>query len=367
MRHPTGSGPVRRLAAFAALLALLVTACGNGEEIRLEAVFDDVIDLSPRHHVRAGDVPVGTVRSIELTDDDRALVVMHVQPDSGLPSEVEAVLRKTALLGERYVELRPLSTGGELASGTVDQTRTISDIEDLVATGGELVTAVSADQLARAVQIGALTFGGRGSAIGGLIERLEVFVGRYDEGKHDILRLIDASDQLLTGMAAESESNAEAIAHLARASAALSEEDDRLLDALDDLSRLAIVGERILASHRGEMDGFIRRLRQVVEEILRIDNALQNVLTWFPRHNLHVPNGVLNDMSQVWNDFSVCGMDDEPDNPSNSCTPPNPGYMADPPPRFAGPDECDFYHENCPYEEGVDTYQPYHDEQGRRP
>ncbi len=341
------------------LVALLLVSCGDGDAIRLEAVFDDVIDLSPRHHVRAGDVPIGTVSSIELTDDDRALVVMEVGSDSGLPAEVEAVLRKTALLGERYVELRPLSDGGELSSGTVATTRVISDIEDLVASGGQLVTAISADQLAQAVRIGAMTLGGRGSALGGLVERLEVFVGRYDEGKGDLLRLIDASDRLLTGMSAEADANADAIAHLARASEALAEEDERLLDSLDDLARLSRVGERILSAHRSEMDAFVRRLRLVVEEIVRIDGALQNVLTWLPRHNLHVPNAVLHEMSQVWNDFSVCGMHDEPDNPSNTCAPSNPGSMNDPPPRYAGPDECDSHHEDCPYPEGAEPYQPY--------
>lgn len=359
MTTRTRQPPVRGLLVLLTSFALLaLPACANDDLIEIEAVFDDVIDLVPRHHVRAGDVPIGHVTEIELTDDDRALVRMRVRDDSGLPAQVEAVLRMTTLLGERYVELRPIETGGALEAGTIEQTRVLSDVEDLVLTGGELVAAVSADHLARSLEVGAVAFGGRGGTLGTALERLEVFVGRYDEGSDDIIRLIEASDQLLTTLASEADGHGDAIAELARASRALAEEDERLLDAVDDLARLSDVGERILSEHRSEFDDALHRLRLIIEELLRVDGALQNVLTWLPRHNLHVPNGVLNEMAQVWNDFSLCGVDSEEDNPANTCDPDNPGESSPPPPTYAGPDECDLFHEDCPYPEGADPYQP---------
>jgi phospholipid/cholesterol/gamma-HCH transport system substrate-binding protein len=350
----------RRLVAVVCALLLVLSGCVGNDELELDAVFDDVIDLVPRHQVRAGDVRIGTVTSIELTDDDRALVRMRVRRDTGLPAEVEAVLRQTAVLGERFVELRPISEGGELSAGRVAQTRVLSDIEHLVGTGGDLVAAVSADRLATAIEVGAVAFGGRGGALGNVLDHLQILIGTYDSRQDDVIRLIDAADTLVSGLAVEAEVNAEAIAELARAAAALEEEDERLLDAIDDLRRLAIVGDRILHTHRDEFDDALRRLRLTLEQVLRINQALENMLTWLPAHNLHVPNGILHEMSQVWNDFSVCGVHDEPDNPSNSCTPPNPGQPNDPPPTYAGPDECDFRHENCPYDEDDgDPYQPY--------
>lgn len=353
---PTAARSVLVLLLALALFGL--PACADDDQIELEAIFDDVIDLVPRHHVRAGDVPIGHVTEIELTDDDRALVRMRVHAESGLPADVEAVLRMTTLLGERFVELRPLDDGGALEAGRIERTRVLSDVEDLVLTGGELVAAISADHLARSLEVGAVAFGGRGGTLGTALDRLETFVGRYDEGSDDIVRLIDASDQLFTTMASEADAHGDAIAELARASRALAEEDERLLDAVDDLARLSDVGERILSSNRDEFDDAIRRLRLVIDELLRVDNALQNVLTWLPRHNLHVPNGVLNEMAQVWNDFSMCGVDSEEDNPANTCDPENPGESSPPPPTYAGPDDCDFFHEGCPYPEGAEPYQP---------
>ncbi len=361
MRRILDIGVAGRLVALVAVLTLAATGlvgCANDDHLEVEAVFDDVIDLVPRHHVRAGDIPIGHVTDIELTDDDRARVTMRVQPDSGLPAEVEAVLRQTSLLGERYVELRPIGDEGRLSAGTIEQTRILSDVEDLVATGGDLIAGVAADRLATAVEVGAVAFGGRGGTLGTMLERAEVFVGRYDEGQDDLIRLIEASDVLLTELATEADTHGDAIAELARASRALSEEDERLLDAIDDLARLSDVGARILAEHGDEFDDLIRRLRLILEEVMRIDGALQNALFWFPRHNLHVPGGVLFEMSQVWADISMCGVHSEEDNPANSCDPPNPGVPNEPPPTWLGPDGCDLEHEDCPYPEDAEPYQP---------
>ncbi|MBW3561600.1 MAG: MCE family protein [Actinobacteria bacterium] len=349
---------MRRLLAGLAVLLTVAAGCSSDGEVRVEATFDDVMDLVVGGYVMAGDVPVGRIEDISLTDDDRAHVVMSVQPDNGLPAQVEAVLKRTSLLGERYVELHPLSPGGQLSSGTIERTRVLGDIEDLVRTGNDLLLGVATDRLAQAVQAGAVAFGGRGSTLGAFLNRLEVFVGRYEDSTGEVVRLIDAADRLLGGMASAAETNAAALESLARSAAALQEEDDRLLDAVQDLRRLADVSATILAENGPELDALLRRLHLVLDQIMRVDGALQDVLTWLPRHNLHVPNGVLLEMSQVWNDFSFCGQDSEEDNPSNSCDPPNPGRTNHPPPAYQGPDACDSQHQGCPYPEGAEPYRP---------
>lgn len=355
---------MRRVLAVLAVLVTVAAGCTGQEPVRVEATFDDVMDLVVDGYVMAGDVPVGRIEAISLTDDDRAHVEMEVRHDHGLPANVEAVLKRTSLLGERYVELRPLEPGGELTSGTIERTRVLGDLEDLVRTGNDLLLGVATDRLAQAVEAGAIALGGRGSTLGTFLNRLEVFVGRYDAGTDEVLRLLDAADRLLAGMATGAETNAQALEALARSSAALQQEDERLLDAVQDLRRLADVAADVLAENRGELDALLRRLHLVLDQLIRIDGALQNVLTWIPRHNLHVPNGVLFEMAQVWNDFSFCGQDSEEDNPSNSCDPPNPGRTNHPPPGYEGPDRCDDEHEGCPYPPDAEPYKPGEDRGG---
>ncbi|MDX1622175.1 MAG: MCE family protein, partial [Nitriliruptorales bacterium] len=247
--------------------------------------------------------------------------------------------------------------------GEVVATRTVDDIEDLVASGNDVFGLIVADQLAQAVQVGATAFGGRGSMLNTVLEDLQVTVGDYNEGREHIIRLIDASDQLLDELADEAQMSAAVLGDLDRAAKALDREDEALVGALEDLARLADVGERILRTNRPSIDGLVRRLHLIVSELTRIEGALGNMLRFLPRHNLHVANGVLLEQSQVWNDFVVCGVHSEKDNPANSCRPPNPGESNDPPPEYEV-DDCDLYHEDCPYQDGVEPGTRWRNEEG---
>lgn len=346
--------PNHRLIAIGVVivLALALPACSQAGELTVSAEFDDVIDLVPQAHVRAGDVPIGIVTDIELTDDMRALVTMEVEDGTGLPHDTEAVLSKTSMLGERFIDLRPKGDDGRLEDGQhITDTRILTDFEDLVASGNELLAFVAADRLGAAVQTGAIAFGGRGSLLSQFVTDVETFIGRYDEGRGDLVRLIDHLDGFTDTLADNAQDNADAFAELNRFSQALEEEDDRLLDTLEDLTRLATVGERILAEHRDEMHGNIRRLRVLLQQLVRIDGALQNFLTWVPRHNVHLPNGIVDFEGQVWLDFIVCGENEVEDDPSRDCTPPNPGEPYEPrPPYHPFTVECWDDHAHCPGE-----------------
>jgi phospholipid/cholesterol/gamma-HCH transport system substrate-binding protein len=344
---------MRRLPRFPVhllvVVALVATACGPAgrDAIELTATFDDVGDLVTDHQVRAGDVPIGVITDIELDEQHRALVTMRVRSDTGLPAETEAALNRTSLLGERFVDLRPLGQGGSLEDGDhLEDTRVITDFEDLVASGDRVLSLVASDQLNAAIETGAIAFGGRGGLLGQFVSDVEGFVGSYNEGSNDLVRVIDALDGLSTTLAPDAEVNAEGLAVLERASRVLEEEDDRLLDALSDLTSLSENGAQLLADHRQEIDDSIRRLRILLAQITRIDGAMSDLLTWLPRHNIHVPNGVVLEqgsgrhVAQVWLDFIVCGVNDVPGDPSRACDPPNPGQPSPPPDQYARSEEC---------------------------
>jgi phospholipid/cholesterol/gamma-HCH transport system substrate-binding protein len=330
------------------VVALVLAACSpaGSDPMTLTATFDDVGGLVTNAHVRAGDVPVGVIEAIELDDDLRARVTMSVRRDLGLPEHTEAVLSRTALLGEMFIDLRPIGDGGQLQDGDViEDVRTITEFEALVGSGDRTLSVIATDQLAAAVETGAVAFGGRGGLLGTFIEDVDRFVAGYNEGADDLTAMIDSLDGLTAALAPDADVNAEGLAVLERASQVLEEEDDRLLDALADLDDLSTVGERILREHRTEVDDSIRRLRIVLQQVVRVEGALANVLTWLPRHNLHVPNGVVLEqgtgrhMGQVWLDFVVCGINDDPDNPAESCDldHPPPGRPMDRSPRS---EEC---------------------------
>lgn len=344
----TSPRPVTRLLAPLVALVLVLAGCSFGDDtMTLYAEFDDAQDLVTQAQVRAGDVPVGLVTAIDLTDDLRARVTMEVDADLQLPGDTAAWLSKTSLLGERFVDLRPQGTDGRVTDGMeLADTRVVTDLEDLVGVGSDTLAFVAADRLAAAVQLGAEAFGGRGALIDQLVTDLRLVVGRYEDGTDTITGLIDELAALTASLAPDAEANAGTLDLLLESSDALAEQDERLLQSLADLQRLAVVGERILEDNAGELDDSVRRLRVLLAAVDEIDGALAEAIEQLPNHNLNVGDGVTDEFAQVWTDFVVCGLQSDEDDVSNACEPANGGSEAPPPQR----DPCPADEVRCPSE-----------------
>jgi len=337
------------------VLAATVALAGNGT-ITVTAVFDDVGDLVTQAHVRAGDVPIGTVTAVDLTNDGvRARVTMAIEPNTGLPAadQVTAVLSRTSLLGERFVDLRAPAGGGTgaLADGDeIAMALTTSDLEQLVSTGDALLSIALIGNVALTIQSSAEALGGQGQSLSTLVERLRNVLGQYNEGSDDLLRLIDAFESFTASLAPDAEVNAEGFAILDEATKVLQREDEDLLDALSEIRRLAEVGSRILEDNADEFDNSFRRLRLLLEQINRQDSNVQDLITWVRRHNAHVSNGAFTfndgtlfiEHAQVWLDFIICGLPgfSVEGDPAADCTPPELPGPGTPAQRYPTTPEC---------------------------
>ena len=353
----------RRLAWLAVALVAVAGVVGLGprvladDAIELTATYDEVGDLVERGHVRFGDVPVGTVADIRLNDAHEAEVTLRLDADARLPERAVAVLRMTAVLGERYVDLVPDPDGGvEVVDGAELPSHFEKDIELVVESGSDLLGALSVSEVARTIEVGHRTFDGRGERFGELLDELGDYAGHLEQEQEELAAFIDAAERLAATAAPDAELHAAALEDFADLTELLGDEEERLIGALDELAGTADVGARIVRDNRQSLDDLLQRLGRVSAEALRIDQALENLLLWLPRHNLAVPGGVISEHVQVINDFTICGVNDEPDNPANSCDPPNPGEPNDPAPGYQI-DECMLYNVNCDgFPDGVTPY-----------
>ena len=345
--------------ALVATLVLMTAACGTFQTntTTVQATFDDVVDLVPEASVKLNDVDVGLVESIELTDDQQALVTMGLNPDAPVPTDVRAVLAKTSVLGERYIDLEPI--GEDVAQAcciedgtTIEETVVRSDIEDLVSSGSQLLASVSADAVASTIQLGAEAFGGREQLIGSFIDDVNVLVSNLDEDTEDLLALLDAFDRVTGAYAPNSAENAAVLEDLRVAAAALDDQDEQLLDTLDDVTRLSAEATSFLSGHQDEIVDFVRRARKVLQEVEQANGSIQTLLDIGPLYAAQLRKGALNGEAQVWLDFIVCGVNDEQGDPSRDCTPPNPGQRAEGPDYYPVPRECWKTPDPCVDEEG---------------
>jgi phospholipid/cholesterol/gamma-HCH transport system substrate-binding protein len=306
--------------------ALALTGCAN-EERQIQALFDDVVDLVNNGHVKIADVPVGVIKSIELTDDQQALVTMEITRDLELPSEVSARLRKTNLLGERFVELVPnREAGGEFDWGsTITDTQTIPEFEQFISASTEILAAVSADRIAGALEAGAVGLGGRGQTFGQLLDDMTEIVSSYDRNSEDLVRLIDGMEAFLADVGPEAELHGRAVAELQRATAVLREEDDRLLDTLQDVRGLSETSVDIMQTHRERIDRFWTHFGGLVGEIERRNADLATFGVLWDQHNRNTFGGVNQEHAQIFFDFIVCGVNDRPGDPVRACLKPPQG------------------------------------------
>lgn len=318
---------MRRLLILVLLAALALPACSRDDAFTVRARFDDVADLVERNSVQVADVRVGTVTDIELTDNYQAMVTMQLDDGVELPSRVSAQLRKTNVLGERFVELVPdPSSGGQLEDGVlITDTRLVPDLEDVVRTGSELLAAVTADKIAGAIEAGATGVGGRGETFGTLLDDLTQIVSTYDQNSEDIVRLIDGLDKFLADVGPEAELHGEAFAELAKAAKVLNEEDERLLDTIQDVRRLSRTGEDIMVTHRKRTDVFFNRFEKITQEIVRREEDLDRLFYEVYKHNFNTIRGVNSEMAQIFQDFVVCGENDTPGDAVRGCDAPPQG------------------------------------------
>lgn len=322
---------MRGLAIALALGLLLAGGQPAPETTVVRAAFDDVVDLTKRGAVKIADVPVGSVRAIELDEDPdgayRVVVTMHVDAQVQLPAELSAELRKTAVLGERYVALVPdVEAGGRFESGElITDTRTVPEIEELVLAGSEIAAAVSADRLAAAIEAGAIGLGGRGERLGALIDDLGAVIGAYEERSEDLVRLVDGFDAFLAETGPRARLHGEALDELAGMTRTLREEDDRLIDALSDARELARTGAGILRTHRARLDALFTRMAGVTGEVAEEQQALDELFAEVAKHNRNTIRGVNAEHAQVVLDLIFCGVNDEPGHPIRACTDPPQG------------------------------------------
>ena len=124
------------LVAVAVLVAVLIGSGGGGHTYRL--VFQNAGQLVKGDQVQIGGVPAGSIKSIELTSDNRAEVKVSVdEPYAPLHEGTTAVIRTPSLSGvaSRFIALTPgpnfrpkLGDGATLGT---DETTTIVDLDQL--------------------------------------------------------------------------------------------------------------------------------------------------------------------------------------------------------------------------------------------
>jgi len=116
---------------------------------RVQAKFNKVDGLSEGSEVRMGGVKIGTVSSMELDQEFRAVVTLDIVNFISYPTDTSAAIHTDGLFGGKFVVLEPgaeednLKTGDQI-SLTQDAV-IVSDLLDLIISEGTAAQAKRAE------------------------------------------------------------------------------------------------------------------------------------------------------------------------------------------------------------------------------
>ena len=280
------------LALVVALAAwLLLTRGGGGTEYTL--LFENAGQLVPDNDVQVGGRRVGSVRSIDLTDDNQAAVRVRVEePYAPLHEGTQATIRLTSLSGiaNRYVALVPGPEGAEeLTDGatlTTAATTSAVDLDQLFNTFDER-TRGSLRQVVRGF---AEQYAGRGEEAGEaaeyfnpLLSTSRRLVGQLTQDEASLTRFLVDSARLTTALAERRDELSSGIANANSTARAIGDQNVALGQALGLLPTTLRRANTTFVNLRATLDDldvlvaaskpatrelapFLRELRPLVEE-----------------------------------------------------------------------------------------------------
>lgn len=293
------------------VLALVAGACslpGNVTGSReISAVFDDVGDLVVGHSVQVADVRIGSVVDIELTDDYQAEVTMSIKDDVFVPQESVALLRTTSLLGEKFIELRPVDEDDPLA-GTdmvdgyrVERTGQAPELEFVAERAVAVLGGVMATDVATLVEAGSVGFGGRGSELRSLVEDLAVVSGTLADQTDELVAIIDGLDGATATLAGGASDIDTLLVNLAETTQVLADNRDEAIDAIREITRLAQVqNDTVFEPYLATVDAQIKQLDRILAEVDRDQQQVADLVFWVSQFATKLPLAAPGDYAQVY-------------------------------------------------------------------
>jgi phospholipid/cholesterol/gamma-HCH transport system substrate-binding protein len=268
---------------------------------QLTAEFADVVDVVPRTLVLMNDVPVGQVDAVSR-QGWHARVTMTLRKDIELPTDTQLDIRKTSLLGEKYIALLPPETptgAGLLRDGAVislDQTGRNPDVEEVLGSLSFVLARGGVGQLKTiSTELNALMTG-RTDNLRSVLERMNAAVGTLDDSKAQVIEAMEQLDKLTKTLNEERDAIDGALESFGPALEVLHEQHDDLVDMLEGLDRLGVVATRVINTSGDNIVESLRLLRPVLNQLADAGDSLPRGLMMlasfpFPRQSATLARG----------------------------------------------------------------------------
>jgi phospholipid/cholesterol/gamma-HCH transport system substrate-binding protein len=274
-------------------MSLPLTAGGDSDDLRVTVMMRNVTNLVPNSDVRYGEVIVGSVRKIEF-DNWKAKLTIGLSADAKIPAAVRAKVAQKSLLGAEYLELSAPagskgSTGPLLVDGAVidlDRTGRYPETEEVLAAAALLLNGGGLPQVQTIAHELNAAMTGRTGDIKSLVAELTRFTAALDEQRNEIVGAMDSLDRLSRGIVKERDGIARALGQLPKGIDALRAERHQLVNALQSLESLSGVSHRVLSRTEDglvdNLDNLTPLTRQIADHADNLANSVDGITYPFP-------------------------------------------------------------------------------------
>lgn len=210
-----------------AWLALKMGAIGDlGPHVDVVLRIDDAAGLDPGAEIAVAGVKVGEVGTLTVSDG-KAVAHLTIDATAGLRRDVEVRVRARSILGEKYLQLTPVSADAPLlADGdTLELPGDQVEIDEIVAALGPVVKAVDPEALGAAIASFVDALREDPERMTRLLANADVALGNAAEASKELPALVSRANTTIT----HADASLRAVdARLAEAKAPLARADDLL-------------------------------------------------------------------------------------------------------------------------------------------
>jgi phospholipid/cholesterol/gamma-HCH transport system substrate-binding protein len=254
-----------RILAPIALIVVVVAAVllfsgGDKQTYKVRAIFDNAGFVIPGEDVKVAGVKVGKIDSLDVTDDNKAVVVLDIQ-DKGYQDfrkDAECTVRPQSLIGERFVECKPT----QARQATAPEAPALAQIKDGPGKGQYLLPLDRTRKPVDLDLIGDITREPERARLSIILNELGTGVAGRGSDLNDVIRRADPAllevDKVLKILASENRT----------------------------LRQLAVNGDTVLAPlarERRHVSGAISNSADVAEATAERSNALEADVARLPR------------------------------------------------------------------------------------
>lgn len=284
--------------ALAASGCTIETATAPRGDLTLHASFDDAMDLTAGNFVQASNVVIGSVTGVEL-DGYRARATLSIADGHDIPRGTQAVIRRTSILGEHYVDLVfpagfDPDDGPFLEPGdTIEVTDTQADLEDLAGRAAEIVGAVTADDVAGIVRAGAEGLDGRGAVLNRLVADAGRVAAALARQREALAAAVDGAAAIGAGLAPAHARLAALLDELAAVTGVVAGDRDRIVQAVSSLVDLAeTTTDQILVPHADRLVALLDQLDPVLGDLAGRTDVLADLIVDLLRFTEALPTAL---------------------------------------------------------------------------